>query len=615
MNGFLKETEVKKRIELNEYQQKIVDFKEGNMLVVANAGSGKTATLLERTANLVRGGVPPEKILLLTFSKKAVEDLKERIDDNLKKVNIYTYHSLCYQTLMKSGLKVNLIKEWQVEAFFDKKVEQMGIDSYKAITSWIGYQKAYNRLSNSDNFVDTGTDLPVRVLALMYRDYEAYKKSKNLIDFDDMLVEFVKLIKKDNNVINVLHNMFHYIMVDEHQDTNEIQNEILFLLSAKGNLVCLGDVKQAIYNFRGCSYSIMERFDKDWKSSTTLSLPINYRSTQGIIDISNSFVTCSFGTGDMYQDSICHNKQKSVIEVKPYTDVVGTVKRLHDKGVAYKDIAVLYRTNMQGGEFEFDLKSEGIPCVALEGNSFTSRKSVKTMLGYLKLALDTEDSESFNDIYNTPNRYLSKDFRDRILHSHESDLLENVGVCKTPYERTNYLTLVRNIEKVQDYVHGDKSVVEILTLIDRLFGVSKMLNKDSDILDEKVKDIEVLKKIGSRCSTVKQFLFMIDNVDKMTKDNTPKDAVLLMTVHKSKGLEFKHTIVAGADVEVFPHQRSTDDEERRLFYVAITRAIEGLYVQGTGKYVNDITSIITSGEIDLNNITTLDDWTEGKQGK
>ena len=576
-------------IKLNEQQEELANFRGGHCITLASAGSGKTATILERTRRLISSGVDPNNIMILTFSKKSVADLKERIDTDLKGVYISNFHSMCLQTLKIHGDNRELVIGWKLVKFFtDKYGEEFPVGE---LQSWISFQKSHMRKFSANGFVEKETSMDAFKLPLYYKEYQKFMSDHSFFDFDDMLLDFVDLLKKDEHIRDYFTNQYQYIMVDEHQDSSRVQNEILKLITGAGNLVCIGDIKQNIYNFRGSDLGICLDFKDDWENAKVIQLPINYRSTKDIVDVSNAFIKPSFENYDLYADALAHQDTLGTVVGEFSSDnVVPRIQKLIQDKTEPKDIAVLVRTNDLGGTYELELRSMGIPCVMIGGKSFLDRMEINVIMSYLKLSVDNTDYGSFKNVYNTPNRFLSKKFIDKVgktVGMSKEDLFGLTQRLKNdikPYELRGYRDFARAVESIDPNGNPENQIDMILKTTE----LEKHLKHTYDDYEVRIKAIGSLKKIASKYKTIRQFLFMIQNLN---TDKT-KNAVQIMTVHKSKGLEFDHVFVASVDNEIFPHIKSSDEEERRLFYVAISRAIRGLYVSGTSKFVIEIRDII-----------------------
>jgi len=355
------------------------------------------------------------------------------------------------------------------------------------------------------------------------------------------------------------------------------------------NYVANGIVSHnCIYNFRGSDLTICLDFEKDWDNATVINLPTNYRSTRDIVDVSNGFIRPSFESYENYVDSNSSKEHSGVIHVgTDSTDVVSRIKTLVDSGVEPKDIAILYRMNYLSGAYELGLRELAIPCTIVEDKGFTERVEIDVILSYLKLAINNKDYKSFSSVFNMPNRYLGKSFTDEIKSKYGTTGIDYMDMYLPKlkgFQKNGYNSLKR---VVNDIDVNASPISQIESLIERS-GMMNYLKSKYDDYEEKSRAIAVLKAIAKKHKTIKQFLFMVEApIAKKTKN-----AVQLMTVHKSKGLEFEHVFVVNVDTKIFPHERAEDEEERRLFYVAISRAISGLYVYGTSNYVDELDEVV-----------------------
>lgn len=848
------------KVKLNEQQRKVVEFRNGNAVVVSSAGSGKSTVMVERVKRLVDSGVEPYKILVISFTKDTVKELKARLGKDYKDVEVSTFHGLCYKSLKQGGNKKELFfKNWLFEKHFKDLYGEVNLDE---IMSWISYQKNYGYRSNSAVFAEKEIEgCEESKLIAYYKEYEAYLKKDNKMDFDDMLLEFVEKTRKNKAFRNAMSLKYDYIMVDEHQDSNGIQNEILKVLNSKGNLMCVGDPNQCIkhgelvltengyveineiklgdnvvcaigegknglgvvenitsrytkeylyeittksgrvlnatdkhivfsrkngmandcdtdlicnitnehkrtfnrtetnnlefkfimfsknlqvcsdenskilqvsdnqnskilqelrlvtdseyiktylvsigfnyksvlvkgkllwvinkymnnqdlllnqflavqaelvkmgynvtleqearlatnyfdftevkdllvgdkllvdlgdcdmvedeivnvrkysysgyvydldiaeyrnyivngiyvhnclYGFRGSDPSIILDFVKDWNGAQVFFLPINYRSTKKIVDVANEFIKQAYkGKEHMYTDAIAHNENDGDIYINHHNSPVYEIKRLiTEEGVNPKDIAILYRSHYLSGEYEMGLRELEIPYNVIgQEKGFFYRPEVVNIMSYLRLAVDSTDEDSFINIYNVPNRYISKDFVAKVL-KRSGDLLRDIS--GKPYEMkgmtdiknvVRYVNVARNVEQAIDNIM-------LHTKLDREWSAQTEEGKN------KLGSIKVLKAMARKFKSVSQFVYAVNNM----KDKPPKnDAVTLMSVHGSKGLEFPYVFIVEVHDGIFPDKRSPYAEEINTFYVSITRPIHSLYLYGTGTFIHQINSIL-----------------------
>jgi len=546
--------------------------------------SHNTLVLQKRIENLVEThNVCQKDILAISFTKDSADELKKRLGAKYSKVETKTFHSLCLGILNEQGNKKDLFMlDWKFEKDFKEKFG----DYYEIpkILSWISFQKNMGYVSTSKTFAQTEKELPEHKVRAFYEFYDNYLAKNNQRDFDDMLLEFVLLAKKSEKFRNSVSKRYKYIMVDEHQDSNNVQQEILKLLAGYGNMVAVADFRQAIYGFRGASVDIVLNFLSDWDNAQMINLPKNYRSTDGIVKLANGFIKQTYGSHELYSDLIAESVEEGAIIINGHLQVHNEIKRLvEEEKVNPNDIAILYRNHYLSAEYEMGLQSIGIPYVLTgKQKSFFDRPEVNTVLNYLRFALDNENAIAFGDIYNTPNRYLSRAFMQNAV---------NVGgnLLKAPTYKFNEKKGMDSLKEVITSIPLEACPSLAIDTILRLTKLDKLIAKQKKEGEEKAEGLGLLRKMSIQFKTIKQFLYIMDKIKKEPKK---KDGVKMMTIHASKGLEFKHVFVVGADNGVFPSERSTDEEERRLFYVAITRAIEGLYVYGYGTYVRELEDLL-----------------------
>ena len=573
-------------LKLNKQQEELANFRKGYCITLASAGAGKSSTILERAKRMVDEGIRPSSILILTFSKKSAQDLKKKMPKGVEGIKTSTFHSLCLQTLYANGIKKDLTVPWMVNKYFTDKYGDDFL--FGELLSWISFQKSHMR-KPTDEFVEKNTNIE-QDLRKLYKEYENFNRSHNFIDFDDMLLEFINLLNTKKSVKDWFANTYEYVMVDEHQDSSRVQNEILKLITGAGNLVAICDIKQNIFTWRGSDLKICLDFQKDWKGAKVIQLPINYRSKKKIVDISNDFIRPDFKDSDLYADAISHASETGNVQISSSITIADKIKKLVDVGIKPSEIAVLYRANYLGGTYEMELREMGVPCTVIEDKPFLERMEIDVIMSYLKLSMDNTDYKSFSGIYNMPNRYLSKKFLKEVSkHSgmKKKNLLnlENDLYLK-PHEKRGYLDLGRMVNSIDPMGSPDTQIEFILTKV----GLIDHLKHNFDDYEDKINAINLLRRIANKYKTVKQFLYMVQNMNNNKKNE--ENAVQLMTVHKSKGLEFKYVFVANVDEDMFPHKNAPLEEERRLFYVAITRAIDELYICGNSTFVDEMYDII-----------------------
>jgi DNA helicase-2/ATP-dependent DNA helicase PcrA len=601
-------------LEFNKNQIKAIDHFEGNCCVLASAGSGKTSVLTNRIANLINTyKVDPNNILAITFSVKARENMQNRliklIGEGVNKVTIETFHALGNKILRESKYKYyhNKIKSWQQKQFINNivvKILALEVNEKEVLTnnilSFISYQKN-NLLDYNDELISI-TSMPygIKFMRKIYQQYEEMKRNEKLMDFDDMLINTYKLLTNNDSEREKYQDRYKYILVDEMQDTNLAQYEILRLLGKKhNNLFVVGDPLQCIYEWNLAHNDYIIDFYKDWIDTNVIPLNINYRSTQDIVDISNKLVrNTKETTHKNYCESISNKPKYKSPEFAYYNDEYDESNKIAEKIINlkeqfnYSDFAILTRTNFQTQAIEEGLYQNNIPYEVIGGTMFYELKEIKDMISYLRLIYDTGNDEAFRQIFNSPNRYLGSVFLDEIstyAQRHKIDLFNSMQIFPRSNEWrykkgiAELVGIVSKIRKRKKYKVGD-----LIHIIREEFEYDKYILKENiegNIKSEKIDNLDALVDLANKYDNISLFLKEVDNLLGFSKNSDIEDKVKVMTIHKSKGLEFPVVFVVGVNDGLLPHVKSNNlNEERRLFYVGLTRAEKELYISSTMFY-------------------------------
>lgn len=585
-------------MELSKVQQEAADFYKGCCNVIAAAGSGKTATLVTRIVNLIEDhDVDPANILAITFSKKAKENMMRRlsklIPEYAKYINIETFHSFGYKIVRKFSSedyeildadwkKVKIVEEIMQRLF---RIREPDGKEIADALSYISIQK--NKLKEPNEKEKFGK---------VYKRYEAYKEKHHQIDFDDMLVKCYEILSTNDKALEYCQNKYQFILADEMQDTNTAQYEIIRLIGDKHkNVFVVGDGLQAIYQWRGSDNRYIMNFDEDWPNTRIIHLNKNYRSSKNIIDLANHFAKCiPESLHRHYVESVPDKAEFEQPHYTRYSDEICEAKEIAKKiesyinaGYSYKDIAVLTRTNAQLQNFETALYRSDIPYTIVDGMSFVDRKEIKIVLCYLRLICDIDDDEAFEYIYNRPNRWLGQSFIQEVRKVARRDKLSlyramfRLGRTNARFKNAaNSINSV--ITEVDESSH--KNVSEMIHDLRDYLNLDSYVSKDlCDNDDSRTDNLDTLERMASNYKDVKKFISFIIKFSKEKKNNP--NSVQLMTIHKSKGLEFPIVFVAGVNHGLLPHEKNTNiDEEKRLMYVAITRAEKILNISSTEYY-------------------------------
>ena len=586
---------------LNEMQRKAATFKDGPCLVIAGAGSGKTKVLTTRIASLIDSGIDPYNILAITFTNKAAGEMRERVNKliNASGAFIGTFHSFGLKIIRENtsffGLTstFTLIDTEDQTSIIKKIMKDINITDKMVSPAFIKSKISFiknNMLSDSEiaNFLIAENE---KIAVKVYYEYEKILKRNNTLDFDDLLKKPVEIFNSNKDVLSKYQERFKYILIDEYQDTNEVQYKLVKLLSKKYlNLFVVGDPSQSIYAFRGANFQNILNFEKDFNGCTVIKLPQNYRSTQTILDAANEVIS--------------HNKQRKDLDlfsdlgkgvnikyIRAYNDemenkrVVEEIKNLVNEGYNRKDIAVFYRTNAQSRLIEEALVKANIPYKVYGSFYFYKRKEIKDLLAYLKLIANPSDDVSLERIINEPKRKIGDKTIDALK---EKARVNNISIFDAidSGKELEFKNLILNLIEISK----DTSITG---LIDKTLELSKMKETyendkslESDIRLENLMEFRSVSETYEKETgnvNLSDFLMDVSLVADAAEYSEDSDAVTLMTVHCAKGLEFKVVFIIGLEENIMPISKALYDEgdleeERRLMYVAITRAKEKLYL-------------------------------------
>lgn len=606
----------------NENQKKAVLHKDGACVVIAGAGSGKTKVLTSRIQFLISEGVKPYNILALTFTKKSAEEMKDRLAQliglDAEQTHVGTFHSICYRLLRdewgdkKDSMKnVDLVKDWWVKNVFKNIVGQktkrnpygLGIQLDPKTAINIVSLLKNNCIGVNDEFPEWIANFPVEESKIrkMYKAYEDRKKLDNLIDFDDMLLLFYRKIENDKIFLAKCRDLFKYVLVDEYQDTNILQERILELICGEHrNVFVVGDDKQSIYSFRSGLVELILTFSQRWNAKV-IPLKINYRSTKNIVDWSNRLI--SFNQHQLELTAIAYQGTHSDPTVSKYFDeyeesreVARQILEYMEDGHKPQDMCVLYRTNAQSRPFEDEMIKNDIPYIVLGSASFYDRGEIKDMLAYLRIAVNQGDDDSLTRIVNKPNRFLGKSFVDQLSlfgDRYDMSLYESLSKapCTSEWRYNRSVELRNSLRKISE---GDMSTVEIINYIRKEVGYDEWLMQDDSSTEEndendRVEALNSIQSLAHKYSDPQEFIDYIEEIStKKNKSKNDQDKVKLMSLHRSKGLEFPIVFLVGFNSGLLPHSNADNlEEERRLAYVGMTRAEKYLNMSYVSKYQED----------------------------
>lgn len=584
--------------DLNDKQKEAVTKINGPLLVLAGAGSGKTKVLTTRIAYLVKEKeVDPNNIIAITFTNKAAKEMKTRVIDMLGgigyKVQISTFHSfgllLIKSHYEKLGYDSNftIIDSDDALTVIKKIIKELNLDlkeyNPKAVRNKISGAK--NELLNASQYEKYAATNYEEVIVKIYKKYEQRLKTNNSFDFDDLLMKPIELFIKNPDVLMYYQDKYKYVLIDEYQDTNSAQYLLTKMISAKNKNICVvGDDSQSIYAWRGANYKNILNFEKDFENTHVVLLEENYRSTKNILNVANDIIKNNKQKKDkklwtLNEDGIKIKYHKADNEKDEAYYVFTQIKDLLDNGTKEKDIVILYRTNAQSRNIEEVLLRENIPYKVVGSFYFYNRKEIKDLISYLKLIYNTNDDISLTRVINVPKRGIG------------SKTIENLGLKAISEEMSMYKSITSGKELefkkiIEELIlkKDECSLTELVDLILEKSGIRQELIKENTLESEiRLENLEEFKTITKTFEerngiiSLEEFLEEISLVSDIEEHKNNSDVVTLMTIHSSKGLEFDHVFIIGLEEGLFPHNNSLlevdqIEEERRLCYVAVTRA-------------------------------------------
>ncbi len=565
---------------------------------------------------LCHNPVSPYEILAITFTNKAAGEMKERIEAQVGRVAasmwISTFHSACVKILRQDIDKLGYTSSFAIYDAADSKtlikdcMDELGIDdkilSHKVIISVISsYKDKY--ISPEEALKDSMEGDNSRVIARCYALYEKKLKQYNALDFDDILFMTVELFKKHPEVLRKWQERFKYIMVDEYQDTSKIQYMFISMLSEKSQNICVvGDDDQSIYRFRGADIENILSFEKQFKNCKVFKLEQNYRSTANILETANAIIKnnrrrkdkklwTADKTGEKLKFTLVENEREEAYKIGQ------EIERIVDGGAKYSDIAVLYRMNAQSRLLEECFLKNAIPHRVVGGTRFFDRKEIKDIVAYMRLAYNNDDDLSLKRIINEPKRGIGKTAIERLeqiaadenrsIFSVLSDIDYYDSLLRYRKEALNFVKIIEDFRECGDDVEAFvRTAVYGSGYIDALIAENTIESRTRADNVKELVSMAIEFKQSDEEGGIQAFLENMALLSDIDNYDTNEDAVVLMTIHSSKGLEFDHVFMAGLEEGIFPSQRSSltmDDleEERRLMYVAITRARKELYITAT----------------------------------
>lgn len=603
---------------LNNKQQEAVFLTEGPLLILAGAGSGKTRVLTHRIAYLIEEkSVNPWNILAITFTNKAAGEMRERVDNLIgfgaESVWVSTFHSMCVRILRRYADRIGYTNSFTIYDTDDQKTvmkevcKKLQIDTKnlkeKAILGKISACK--DELIGAEQFLkETQNDFGMKKIAMAYSEYQKQLKSNNAMDFDDLIFKTVELFRMNPDVLESYQERFKYIMVDEYQDTNTAQFKLISLLAGKyRNLCVVGDDDQSIYGFRGANINNILDFEKIFNDAHVIKLEQNYRSTQNILDAANQVISNNYGrkSKTLWTD----NGEGEKINFTAYNTgfdeangIVSDIKtKVEERKYDYRDIAILYRTNAQSRALEEKFVQNNIPYRVFGGVNFYARKEIKDILAYLKTIDNATDDVAVKRIINVPKRGIGQTTIDRVsIYADENE----ISFYDALRDARNISTISKGASKIEPFTNmiqmlrSKASVYSVTELVEDVVEDTGYIQylKDTETEDEVEQRVENINELITKAKnyddtaeepTLSGFLEEvalvadIDNLDENT------NRVVLMTLHSAKGLEYPVVYLAGLEDGLFPSYMTITsedpnalEEERRLAYVGITRAMKEL---------------------------------------
>ena len=592
---------------LNEFQKEAVLYNDGPLLILAGAGSGKTRVLTTKIAYLIEEmNVHPYNILAITFTNKAAKEMKERIDgligERSRGIQVSTFHSFGLKILrencealgydhnfviMDSDDSLTVVKKILKELDYDPKMYNP-----RAIRNKISSCK--NEMMMPIEYERYAVSEYEKVVLKVYEKYEDKLHRNNSVDFDDLLILPIILFKKNPEILEKYQDRFKYILIDEYQDTNEAQYILSKMIGAKyRNICCVGDNDQSIYSFRGANYKNILNFEKDYKDAKTILLEENYRSTKNILNAANCVIKNNksrkeknLWTSNDDGEKIKYYRAYNERDEAQY--VIRKIKELSVRNTSYQDIAILYRTNAQSRILEEEMLKENIPYRVVGSFYFYSRKEIKDLIAYLRLIHNTKDNVSLTRVINTPKRGIGLKSIENLTRIADSQNISMYDAISTGKE----LAFKEIIEKLRELAN-ELTLTELIDKVLDATGMKKELESENTLESEvRLENLEEFKSITKSFEeregliSLEDFLLEISLISDVEEYKDDLNRVSLMTVHSVKGLEFDHVFVVGMEEGIFPHmnslmENSELEEERRLCYVAITRAKKCLHIVNT----------------------------------
>lgn len=640
--------------DLNSEQKEAALHMEGPLLIVAGAGAGKTKTITHRIVNLIKHGIAPDKILAVTFTNKAAKEMRERVIGEIEKNAkgqdripfVSTFHSLGVYIIKENARLLGLTRYFTIldkgdtTTIIKNILKEIGIDPKqydpKKIKNIISREKGkFVHLADYVEKMSENSGTMDKIVSQVWNLYEKQKMKENSLDFDDLLLKATELLKKNAEIRKIYQEKWEYIHVDEYQDTNEVQYMMSKLLSENNKNICVvGDADQNIYSWRGANLKNILSFEKDYPNAKIILLEQNYRSTKNILEAANEIIKKNKYRPD--KNLFTNNKEGEKIglyEAIDETDeaefVATKILEIMDKNKnILSEVAVLYRANFQSRALEEAMLRYNIPYQVL-GVKFFERKEIKDTLAYLRAALNPESLSDIKRIINFPARGIGKVTLVKIFAGEVESLPIKVRIKVNNFYQT--------LEEIKEKIENSK-VSDVIKFVVKKSGIEGELAGGGEEEMERLENIKELATLalkydnlegGKGVEKLLEDASLASDQDSLMLNQEKKEvvnAIKLMTVHASKGLEFKYVFVTGLEDGLFPHERQNEritgedrEEERRLFYVALTRAKEKLFlsfanfrtifgsrnINAPSEFISDIPGDIIEKEGEASGIKTI----------
>jgi DNA helicase II / ATP-dependent DNA helicase PcrA len=601
---------------LNDVQSAAVRQADGPVLIFAGAGSGKTRVLTHRVAHLLGElRAAPERILAVTFTNKAAGEMKSRLQAMVGPVArdlwVGTFHSMCVRILRRDGTRIGIGRSFAVIDDSDQRqlvkeiLDDLDYDERHLSPSacLAEIDKAKNALIWPEQYAQSQTSFAGERIANVYTEYQRRLSESNSLDFDDLIVRTIDLLERDKDTREKYQHRFEYILVDEYQDVNAAQYRLIALLAGyHGNVTVVGDDDQSIYSWRGSDYRMILRFEQDFPGAKIFKLEENYRSTSRILEAANSLVAnnrsrepkrlfTTRGEGEpitLYPAATERDEARYIVE---------KVKSMVRDGAAYRDFVVLYRTNAQSRVFEEALLAEGIPYRVVGGVGFYARTEVKDVVAYLRYVVNPSDALAFKRIVNVPRRGIGQQTLAALVQAaNASRTSVGEAIFSSDLLRTAVPKKLKELERFAELIAELRTFAENAAVSDLLVAVMERSGYVRELQSEDSHDARVrLENLSELVGVAREYetsdddpslagflanIALVSDLDALEEDAS---YVTLMTLHSAKGLEFPSVFLTGLEEGVFPHSRTLTEpeeleEERRLAYVGVTRAIDRLFL-------------------------------------